>query len=62
MLWKGKKKIAQMWVGNKSVAKMWRGATLIFGRGISYLGSCFGSGVWLPEKPWIGTDKWKMNK
>lgn len=24
--------------------------------------SCFGSGVWRAEKPWIGTDKWKNRK
>lgn len=24
--------------------------------------SCFGTGVWLPEKPWLDSDKWKDNK
>lgn len=24
--------------------------------------SCFGSGVWLNERPWINTDAWKNNK
>ena len=24
--------------------------------------SCYGTGVWLPEKPWLDTDKWKNNK
>lgn len=24
--------------------------------------SCFGSGVWRGDKPWIGTDKWKSHK
>lgn len=23
--------------------------------------SCFGSGMWNGEKPWIGTDAWKNN-
>ena len=24
--------------------------------------SCYGTGVWLPDRPWIDTDKWKDNK
>ena len=24
--------------------------------------SCFGSGVWLNDRPWINTDAWKNNK
>lgn len=24
--------------------------------------SCFGRGVWIPAKPWIGTDKWKNSR
>lgn len=62
MLWKGKKKISQLWVGDKSVAVMWRGAVRIFDRTYSAVISCFGSGVWLSDKTWIGTDKWKPDK
>lgn len=21
--------------------------------------SCFGRGIWIPDKPWLGNDKWK---
>lgn len=24
--------------------------------------SCFGSGVWVSSKPWIGSEKWKNHK
>lgn len=24
--------------------------------------SCFGTGVWIGNKPWIGKDTWKNNK
>jgi len=24
--------------------------------------SCFGTGVWKSDKPWVGDDKWKSNK
>lgn len=24
--------------------------------------SCYGTGVWLPEKPWLDNDKWKDHK
>lgn len=24
--------------------------------------SCFGSGIWRSEKPWIGNEKWKGSK
>lgn len=23
--------------------------------------SCFGRGIWIPSKPWLGSDKWKNN-
>lgn len=61
MLWKGNKKFTALWVGSKPVAKMWRGAVKIFDKAAAALVSCFGSGVWLSQKPWIGTDKWKSS-
>ncbi len=24
--------------------------------------SCYGTGVWLPERPWLDNDKWKDHK
>lgn len=24
--------------------------------------SCFGSGIWVSEKPWLGNETWKNNK
>lgn len=24
--------------------------------------SCFGSGVWIPKKPWLGKEGWKERK
>lgn len=67
MLWRGEEKIAVLWVGSDKVAAMWRGSVKIYGGGGSVTPppeklSCFGSGVWLPDKPWIGTDKWKPHK
>lgn len=59
MLWSGKKKYARLWIGSKAVQAMWLGAVKIWG---AVAASCFGSGVWLPSKPWIGTDKWKPHK
>lgn len=61
MLWEGNKKIAALWIGKKSVLKMWRGAVKIYDKAKAIAMSCFGSGVWRGEKPWIGTDKWKNN-
>lgn len=58
MLYKGKKRLALIWVGKKPVSMMWRGAVKIW----EAISSCFGSGVWRSEKPWKGTDKWKLHK
>lgn len=68
MLWRGDEKVAALWIGGEKVAAMWRGAVKIFGGGGGVTPphpvrvSCFGTGVWLSSKPWIGTDKWKPHK
>ena len=58
MIWINGKKIASMMINGKMVSTMWRNGVLIW----QSIRSCFGSGVWKPEKPWIGTDKWKNNR
>lgn len=55
MLWIGNKRVAKIWVGSKPVATLYLGAVKIW----EAIGSCFGSGRWLPEKPWKGGDRWK---
>ena len=34
---------------------IYRGARLVW----QAIRSCFGSGVWFKDRPWIGTDMWK---
>lgn len=62
MLWIGKKKVARLWIGSREISALYRGSVKIFGGSGADSWSCFGSGVWLSQKPWIGTDKWKNNR
>lgn len=57
MLWIGGKSFSAMAIGGKIVATMYYKGIKIWGT----IRSCFGSGVWLSAKPWIGTDTWKNN-
>lgn len=38
--------------------EVYRGDRLVWG-GVR---SCFGSGVWIPDKPWLDNDNWKNNR
>lgn len=40
------------------VQYIYRGARLVW----QAIRSCFGSGVWLPERPWLDNDLWKDNR
>lgn len=53
---KGKDIIAR-YFGKKVVNAVYRGVRLIW----SAIRSCFGTGTWVSEKPWIGDDTWKNN-
>lgn len=39
----------------KKVTSMYRNGKLIF----QSVRSCFGSGIWVGNKPWIGAEVWK---
>lgn len=54
----GEKEISMAYYGSKALSAIYRGAYLLW----TAIRSCFGSGIWAGEKPWIGTDKWKGNK
>lgn len=44
--------------GSRPLAAVYKGLQLIW-MGVR---SCFGSGIWVQAKPWLGTEKWKNNK
>lgn len=62
MLWVGKKRVSRLWIGGAEISALYRGSAKIFGNKVAGSGSCFGTGVWLSQKPWIGSDKWKLYK
>ena len=45
-------------VGGHEIMNVYFGASLVW----QNIRSCYGSGVWRPEKPWLGKDTWKNNK
>lgn len=53
----GGKEITTIYLGKKVIGAVYRGTLLIY----TAIRSCFGSGMWVGEKPWIGKDAWKNN-
>lgn len=45
----------------KSIGAIYKGSQLVWRTVYSAVKSCFGSGTWRPDKPWIGTDTWRNN-
>lgn len=40
------------------ISAVYKGASLVW----MAVRSCFGSGVWINNKPWLNNEKWKNNK
>lgn len=55
MIWKGDKRVERLYKGSTPVAAIYKGAVKVW----EAVSSCFGSGLWKPDKPWKGTDAWK---
>ena len=45
----------------KHIGAIYRGNQLVWRTVYSAVKSCFGSGTWRQDKPWIGIDTWKSN-
>ena len=58
MLWIGGKRVELLYVGSKAVSAVYIGAKKVW----SDIRSCFGSGFWVNEKPWINHEAWKNNR
>lgn len=57
MLQVNKKEIIALYKQGKSVQAVYRGLYLVW----LAVRSCFGSGVWINEKPWLNDETWKNN-
>ncbi len=55
MLKIGTKTPARIFIGSKAVAALYVGAALVW----QAVRSCFGSGRWRPDKPWLNRETWK---
>lgn len=58
------KTITDLITGNavqKNIGAIYQGANLVWRTIYSAIKSCFGSGLWKQEKPWLGDDFWKNN-
>lgn len=57
MIQTNRKEIVALYKAGKPFQAMYKGMYLIW-EGIR---SCFGSGFWVNEKPWINDEAWKNN-
>ena len=45
----------------KSIGAVYKGSQLVWVTVYNAIKSCFGSGTWLQDKPWLDNDFWKNN-
>ena len=57
MILKYNKEITEIYIRKNTISEVYLGKFLIW----QSIRSCFGSGYWINEKPWINTDIWKNN-
>ena len=58
MLIKIGKEVIGLSKGTVSLSELRRGIVIVW----QAVRSCFGSGIWVSQKPWLGSEKWKGNK
>ena len=55
MIYKNGKEIVSVFKGDKSITAIYKGTKLVW----QAIRSCFGSGFWVNEKPWLNDEGWK---
>lgn len=45
----------------KNIGAIYKGTQLVWRTVYSAVKSCFGSGIWKQDKPWLGSYIWKNN-
>jgi len=52
------KDITGVYSHHKVITAIYKGAVLVW----QAVRSCFGSGMWIPKKPWLSKEGWKEGK
>lgn len=55
MIYRNGKEITQIFKGNRVISAIYKGTKLVW----QAVRSCFGSGSWRNDKPWINDEGWK---
>lgn len=55
MIFKNGKEVSAVYIGQKAIQAVYHGAVLVW----QAVRSCFGSGVWMEDKPWLEDEAWK---
>lgn len=58
MIIKNGKEVIEIYRKKKSCIEAYRGKLLIY----QIARSCFGSGYWINDRPWLNADVWRNNK
>lgn len=71
MIFKGKNLISQVHTSikdintnkfvQKSISAVYKGSTLVWRTVYNAVKSCFSSGTWRSDKPWLDGDTWRNN-
>ena len=57
MIYRNGKEITALSFGTRAIGAVYYGAKKVW----EAVSSCFGSGMWLGDRPWSGVDGWKGN-
>lgn len=57
MIYKNGNEIKQVFHNSKPISAIYKGVKLVW----QSIRSCFGSGAWHNEKPWINDEGWRNN-
>lgn len=57
MIYKNSKKITQVLKENRTISAIYKGAKIVW----LAIRSCFESGAWRNDKPWINNEGWRNN-
>lgn len=45
----------------RNIGAIYKGSQLVFLTVLNAIKSCYGSGTWIQDKPWLDDDYWKNN-